>query len=56
MIESEPGCKLSDDSPRDAYQFLNIVGSLLLVTNTIFYGAYPSTFVNMLWVAIAIFR
>jgi hypothetical protein len=38
-----------------AYQLLNIVGSLLLVTNTIFYGAYPSTFVNMIWVAIAVF-
>ena len=45
--------KLEGDSI--AYQLLNIVGSLLLVTNTIFYGAYPSTFVNMIWVAIAFF-
>ena len=27
-----------------AYQFLNIVGSLLLAANTIFYRAYPSSF------------
>jgi hypothetical protein len=39
----------------NAYQLLNIIGSLLLVTNTIFYGAYPSTFVNMIWAAIAVF-
>jgi hypothetical protein len=37
------------------YQILNIVGSLLLVTNTIFYRAYPSSFVNLIWAAIAVF-
>lgn len=37
------------------YQFLNIIGSLFLATNTIFYGAYPSTFVNVIWIAIALF-
>jgi hypothetical protein len=50
MISSR---KLEADS--SAYQLLNIIGSLLLVTNTIFYGAYPSTFVNMIWAAIAVF-
>ena len=38
-----------------AYQFLNIVGSLLLAANTIFYRAYPSSFVNLIWMGIAVF-
>jgi hypothetical protein len=38
-----------------AFQFLNVGGSLLLAANTIFYGSYPSTFVNLIWAAIAIF-
>jgi drug/metabolite transporter (DMT)-like permease len=37
------------------YQFLNIVGSLLLAANTIFYRAYPSSFVNLIWMGIAFF-
>ena len=37
------------------FQFLNVGGSLLLAANTIFYGSYPSTFVNFVWAAIAIF-
>jgi len=37
------------------YQFLNIVGSLLLAVNTISYGAYPSSFVIMIWIGIAVF-
>ena len=45
--------KLEGDST--AYQFLNIVGSLLLAVNTISYGAYPSSFVNMIWIGIAVF-
>lgn len=38
-----------------AYQFLNIIGSLLLAVNTIFYRAYPSSFVNLIWIGIAVF-
>src|SRR5205823_13543103 len=38
-----------------AVQFLNIGGRLLLAANTIFYGSYPSTFVNLISAAIAIF-
>ena len=45
--------RLEGDSA--TYQFLNIGGSLLLAANTIFYGSYPSTFVNLIWAAIAIF-
>jgi drug/metabolite transporter (DMT)-like permease len=37
------------------YQLLNIVGSLLLAANTIFYRAYPSSFVNLIWIGIAVF-
>lgn len=37
------------------FQLLNVGGSLLLAANTIFYGSYPSTFVNLVWAAIAIF-
>ncbi len=37
------------------FQFLNISGSVLLAANTIFYGSYPSTFVNLIWAGIAIF-
>ncbi len=37
------------------YQFLNIIGSLFLAANTIFYRAYPSSFVNLIWMGIAVF-
>ncbi|NOS84421.1 MAG: hypothetical protein HOP31_04695, partial [Ignavibacteria bacterium] len=37
------------------YQTLNIFGSLCLIINTLFYSAYPSTFVNIVWLIIAIF-
>jgi hypothetical protein len=45
--------KMEADSA--SYQLLNIVGSLLLVGNTIFYRAYPSSFVNLIWAGIAVF-
>jgi drug/metabolite transporter (DMT)-like permease len=38
-----------------SYQFLNIIGSVLLAVNTVFYKAYPSSFVNMIWISIAVF-
>ena len=50
MISSK---KLEVDST--VYQLLNIVGSVFLVANTIFYRAYPSSFVNVIWAGIAIF-
>jgi hypothetical protein len=37
------------------YQALNIIGSICLIINTLFYSAYPSTFVNIVWLIIAIF-
>src|SRR5437588_12983130 len=45
--------KLEGDSA--AYQLLNISGSILLALNTIFYGSYPSTFVNLILAGIAVF-
>ncbi len=50
MVSSK---KLEGDSA--AFQLLNIGGSILLAANTIFYGSYPSTFVNLIWAGIAIF-
>jgi hypothetical protein len=44
--------KLEGHSP--TFQFLNVGGSLLLAANTVYYGSYPSTFVNLIWAAIAI--
>lgn len=35
------------------YQALNAVGSVLLLVNTGYYGAYPSSLVNLLWLVIA---
>ena len=37
------------------YQLLNLFGSVFLMTNTIYMGAYPSSFVNLVWLFIAIF-
>jgi hypothetical protein len=36
------------------YQWLNIVGSAFLIINTCYYGAYPSAFVNVVWIGIAL--
>lgn len=36
------------------YQFLNAVGSAFLVINTVYYRAYPSAFVNVIWISIAV--
>ena len=35
------------------YQVLNLTGAIFLIINTIYYGAYPSTFINLVWVGIA---
>ena len=44
--------KLRPDSI--AYQIINGLGSCCLVVNTMFYRAYPSAFVNVIWIAIAL--
>lgn len=35
------------------YQWLNIAGSICLIINTAVHYAYPSTFVNIIWLIIA---
>ncbi len=42
------------DSKSKLYQFLNLTGAVFLIVNTIYYGAYPSTAINIVWVVIAI--
>jgi drug/metabolite transporter (DMT)-like permease len=37
------------------YQLLNLAGGACLIVNTIYYRAYPSTFVNLVWAGIAIY-
>ena len=40
---------------QSSYQLLNLFGSLLLIINTVYYGAYPSAAVNVIWVFIGLF-
>jgi hypothetical protein len=42
------------DSRSKTYQMLNLGGGIGLVINTLHYGAYPSTFVNIIWTLIAV--
>ncbi|MEL7147560.1 MAG: hypothetical protein AAFO69_14390 [Bacteroidota bacterium] len=44
--------KIKGDSP--VYQWLNLTGGVFLIVHTIVHRAYPSTFINLVWVAIAI--
>ncbi len=37
------------------YQGLNVAASILLAINTIYHGAFPSSFVNIVWTIIAVF-
>lgn len=37
------------------FQSLNLIGGVLLALNTGYYKAYPSTLVNVIWVAIAVY-
>jgi len=43
--------KMPPDS--GAYQLMNAGGSALLIVNTVFYRAFPSAFVNLIWIFIA---
>jgi hypothetical protein len=45
--------KLEGDSV--IYQTMNILGGILLVTNSSYYNALPSVGVNVAWIGIAIF-
>jgi hypothetical protein len=35
------------------YQYANLIGSVFLFLNTVYYGAYPSSAVNVIWIGIA---
>ena len=37
------------------YQILNLVGSVTLMVNGFYYGAYPSGFLNVIWGSVAIY-
>jgi hypothetical protein len=37
------------------YQFLNMLGSALLIVNSFHYKAFPSVGVNVAWIGIAIY-
>ncbi|MEM6805739.1 MAG: hypothetical protein AAF696_30350 [Bacteroidota bacterium] len=37
------------------YQGLNLLGSICLIINSTYYGAYPSTALNIVWVGIGLF-
>jgi hypothetical protein len=36
------------------YQLANLVGGIFFIINTVYHQAYPSAFVNVVWVIIAI--
>ncbi len=44
--------KLEGDSIK--YQMINMVAGLCLVTNTLYHGAYPPSFLNAVWSIIAV--
>lgn len=37
------------------YQWLNLVGAAGLAVNTVYYAAYPSTALNVVWAGIAVY-
>lgn len=36
------------------FQVLNLFGGILLIVNTLYYRAYPSSFLNLVWAGIAL--
>ena len=42
------------DGDSMTFQLLNLVGAIFLIINTAYYGAYPSRFVNVVWIGIAL--
>ena len=44
----------SVDGRSPAYQTLNVIGSILLIVNTAWHRAWPSSVVNLVWVGIAV--
>lgn len=44
--------RISSSSP--AYQWLNLTGGIFLIIHTVIHQSYPSTFINIVWVIIAV--
>jgi hypothetical protein len=42
------------DGRSPVYQTLNVIGSILLIVNTAWHRAWPSSVVNLVWVGIAV--
>ena len=38
-----------------SYQALNLLGSVLVLANSLYYGAYPSVAVNGAWIVIGVY-
>jgi hypothetical protein len=43
--------RLPSDS--NIFQILNLTGAIFLIANTVYYGAFPSAAINVVWVVIA---
>lgn len=43
------------DTQSTFYQLMNLIGGVMLILNSFYYGALPSSFLNLIWSAIAIF-
>ena len=44
--------KIKSDSV--SFQILNLIGGIFLIINSIYHEAYPFTFINSIWVLIAL--
>lgn len=42
------------DKDNTFYHVLNLLGAFLLIFNTVYLGAYPSAFVNVIWCFVAL--
>lgn len=43
------------DSQSKAYQGMNVIASTCLIINTGYYGAYPATTLNVVWVIMGLY-
>jgi hypothetical protein len=43
------------DGAAMSYQTLNLFGSVLVLLNSLYYGAYPSVAVNGVWIVIGVY-
>ena len=43
------------DGAAMSYQALNLIGSALVLMNSLYYGAYPSVAVNGVWIVIGVY-